>query len=140
MSVIFFGVAELANATAYLARQRWEQPEDMHEVARDFAAYSVGNAAAFAYRYSERGVKPHAAADILSDALKLRASDQVNADNARGTLRLLRYNGPEGEGLTRFKGSQAYGAAVSNLLQRAYSRVLEELESKTRPIDTSNVD
>lgn len=130
MSVNFFSAAELGNVAAYLSRGKYERDGDMASISAELAAYSVGNAATFCYRYHGETAKGHKAADILASAQERRNKGTVDASDARSVLSLLSYNGPEGEGLKTFKGSQAYAKAMISLLGRAYSKALREADDR----------
>jgi len=125
MSVIFFGAQELGNLAAWLAQDRFEQDGDLERYCLELSAYSVGNAAAYAYRYQGERAVAVSATEVMAVALELKGRPDAGA--ARRTVRLLSYNGPEGEGLKTFRGSQAYRAAMIDLLGRAFGKVDELL-------------
>lgn len=136
MSVIFFGAEELGNVAAYLARDKWSAEGDLKRYSEQLAAYSVGNAAAYAYRYPNDAecAVPHKARVILAAAIACQEDHKASGERARSTIRLLSYNGPEGEGLEGYPGSLRYRKAMVSLLSRAYAYLLSEFETKEKGV------
>lgn len=132
MSVVFFSAEELGNAAAYLARDKWAADGDLQRYAKLLAAYSRGNAAAYNYRYPNEEVKAvgFSEQEILAAAISVQEDRSASVERAQGTIRLLSYNGPEGEGLERFRGRAAYYRALTDIYGRAYGKVLRTLEEK----------
>lgn len=124
MSVIHFSAEELGNVAAWLAQTRFASDDYLPRVCKQLSAYSKGNAAAYNYRHSDGTAKGHKARAILEFA-RLASVNQSSTDpkQARSTVSLLSYNGPEGEGLTKFRGKAAYQAAMISLLTGAFLRV-----------------
>ncbi len=126
MSVALFGAEELGNVAAWLSVNE----NDLGYWSGLLAAYSVGNAAAFRYRYpnAEPVKAVHIGLVLAWAQTAVRHSDAVrltDAARARGTVLLLSYNGPEGEGLESFKGQTAYRKAMLVILSRAFSKTQE---------------
>lgn len=118
MSVVMFDTEELANVASYLATRDSEH----QQVAEWLAAYSVGNAVAYSRQYRE-GVEPVSAAAILA-ALNPR---RYNRAAAKGTLRLLRYNGVTNAG--RETALPGYHEALAGLMALAFERAMSEQDA-----------
>lgn len=124
MSVAFFNASELSNVASYLSSGPFGSKETAREVAKELAAYSVGNAWAYNRQYGE-SVEPVSAADILRGVSLMR----FDRERARGTLRLLSYNGATNAG--REISLPGYFEALASLMSLALSRVSDELERAT---------
>lgn len=123
MSVILFSAAELANAASYLTSSRFSSEQHLAQVIADLAAYSVGNAWAYNRQYGE-SVEPVSAMDLAG-----LVSRRFNREEARGTLRLLSYNGVTNAGAEI--ALVGYFEALARLMSGALGRVTADLEAAT---------
>lgn len=123
MSVVFFSADELGNAAAFLAASRWSTERQTAEIVAALAAYSVGNAWAYSRQYGQ-STEPVSAEEIASATNPRR----FNREQAKGTLRLLTYNGATNAG--REMNLPGYFEAVATLMSLALARVLEEQEAR----------
>lgn len=125
MSVIHFDAAELANVAAYLCTSRYSGAERLRQTLEDLAAYSVGNTWAYNRNYNA-SAEPVSYVDLVN-----ACSPRFDRERARGTLRLLQYNGVTNAGSETVLPS--YHAAVARLMGDAFGRLMDELDDAKRP-------
>jgi hypothetical protein len=123
MSVAHFDSDELANVARYLTASQYSGPEHVAKVVADLATWSRGNTWAFCSQYGEGSATAVSASEI--DAAMRRIS--LNRARAKGSIRLLAYNGITNAGHeAKVRG---YRDALARILGDAFSRVLDEQEA-----------
>lgn len=126
MSVIHFDSAELSNAAAFLLLGRYSNAQQQAQVIEDLCAYSVGNTLAYNRTYSE-AAEPVGAVE-LTRATTVALRRTCDKEKAKGTLRLLGYNGISNGGTeTSLLG---YHEAMSRLMRLAFARVMDEQQER----------
>lgn len=115
MSVIHFSAAELANVASFLVASDYSA-SNVLQVVSDLAEYSVGNTYAYNRTYRDNA-EPVSVIEILREM----SPATVDAESARGTLRLLQYNGISNGG--REVSMPGYFAALARLYRAAAGRV-----------------